>query len=109
MMYPTPIPSGVRSGVDAAPARPAIRRRGAAAVEFAFVAGIFFFMVLGIFEFGRAFMVMEMLTEAAREGARTAVIEGATGSQVQNAVANFLNGCMISGDTAQILVNDAPV
>ena len=42
MMYPTPIPSGVRSGVDAAPARPAIRRRGAAAVEFAFVAGIFF-------------------------------------------------------------------
>src|SRR2546422_1028142 len=47
----------------------ATRARGAATiVEFAVVAPIFFVLVLGLVEAGRAFMVNELLTEAARQG-----------------------------------------
>ena len=48
-------------------------RRGASTVEFAFVAPVFFVMVLGIFEIGRACMVTELLTEAARRACREGV------------------------------------
>ncbi len=47
-------------------------RRGATTVELAFVAPIFFVLVFGVVEFGRALMVKQSLTEAARAGARTA-------------------------------------
>ncbi|UKA48705.1 pilus assembly protein [Arthrobacter sp. FW305-123] len=60
---------------------PRIRRRsavnsqsGAVAVEFALVLPIFLVLVLGIFEFGRAFNIQISLSEAAREAARYAAI-----------------------------------
>lgn len=49
------------------------RRRGAAVVEAALVLPIFFMVVLGIVEFGRAFMISQMLQNSAREGCRKAV------------------------------------
>lgn len=61
-------------------------RRGAAVVEFAVVAPIFVALVLGMIEFGRALMVQQTLTNASREGARVAVLEGATASEVTTAV-----------------------
>lgn len=48
--------------------------RGGAMVEFALVAPILFLVMLGIFEFGRAWHVYHTITDAAREGARKAVI-----------------------------------
>jgi len=45
------------------------RRRGAAAVEMALVLPIFFTVVLGIIEFGRAMMVSQLMATSAREGA----------------------------------------
>ncbi len=62
------------------------KRRGAAVVEFAVVAPVFVALVLGMIEFGRALMVQQMLTNASREGARVAVLEGATASEVTAAV-----------------------
>lgn len=47
---------------------------GAVAVEFALVLPILLMLVLGIFEFGRAFNMQVSLSEAAREAARYAAI-----------------------------------
>ena len=54
------------------------KRRGAAAVEFAVVAPIFLLLVFGMIEYGRMVMVQQVLTNASREGARCAVLDGAT-------------------------------
>jgi Flp pilus assembly protein TadG len=50
------------------------REKGAVAVEFALVLPIFLVLVLGIFEFGRAFNIQVSLSEAARESARYAAV-----------------------------------
>jgi Flp pilus assembly protein TadG len=49
--------------------------RGAAMVEFAFVAVILFTLVFGIIDFGRAIFLYNNLTNAAREGARFAAVQ----------------------------------
>lgn len=46
-------------------------------MEFALVAPIFFFVLFGILEFGRSVYVTQMLANAAREGARYAIVHGA--------------------------------
>lgn len=66
-------------------------RRGAAMVEMALVMPLFFMVVLGIMEFGRAMMVSNLVTNAAREGARMAVIDGSSNSDVTNSIKTFLN------------------
>jgi Flp pilus assembly protein TadG len=48
--------------------------RGAAAVEFALVLPILILLLFGIIEFARAWNVRQTLTDAAREGARVAVV-----------------------------------
>lgn len=50
------------------------KEKGAVAVEFALVLPIFLMLVLGIFEFGRAFNIQVSLSEAARESARYAAV-----------------------------------
>lgn len=49
-------------------------QRGAAAVEFALVAGMFFVVFFGIIEFGRILFLMNTAAEATRLGARVAVV-----------------------------------
>jgi Flp pilus assembly protein TadG len=46
--------------------------------------------VVGIFEFGRAYQTWQVLTNAAREGARVAVLPGTTDSQVETRVNQYL-------------------
>ena len=75
------------------------RRRGAAATEFAIVLPIFFLLIVGILEFGRMIMVQQVLTNAAREGARLACIDGSTESGVQTAVSAFLANASVTGVT----------
>jgi Flp pilus assembly protein TadG len=48
--------------------------RGQSVVEFALVLPLLFVLVFGITEFGRAWMQMNLMTSAAREGARLAVV-----------------------------------
>jgi len=48
---------------------------GQALVEFALIVPIFLLLLLGIVEFARAWNVYEVLTDASREGARTAVVD----------------------------------
>ena len=68
--------------------RPA--RRGAAAVEFAFVAPVIFLFLFAAIEFGRVLMVADGLETAAREGCRRAIERGATQQDVENTVADRL-------------------
>jgi Flp pilus assembly protein TadG len=75
-------------------------RRGAALVEFAFVAPVFFVMVLGIFEFARAMMVQSLLTSASQQGARAGALNGAQNSDVTSAVNSYLSSAGVSGATA---------
>jgi Flp pilus assembly protein TadG len=49
-------------------------RRGQALVEFALVLPIMLLMVVGMLEFARAWNLHQVMTDAAREGARRAVL-----------------------------------
>ena len=53
------------------------RSRGQAMVEFALVAPMFFLVLFGIIEAGRFVFYYETLNNAAREGARYAIVNGA--------------------------------
>jgi Flp pilus assembly protein TadG len=72
-------------------------RRGAAAVEFAIVAPVFFLLVFGMIEFGRMVMVQQVITNASREGARIAVLDGTTGAEVLAAVDDYLSPANLTG------------
>ena len=78
------------------------QRRAAAVVEFAIVAPLFFLLVFGMIEYGRMVMVQQVITNASREGARRAVLDGATASEVQTEVDDFLSQSSISGATVTI-------
>ena len=71
----------------------AIKRNGAAAVEFAVVAPLLFAIVLGLVEFGRAIMVEQTLVSSAREACRVAVLAGTTKQDViDRATASLIAG-----------------
>ncbi len=78
------------------PWRKSTRRRGASVVEMAVISPILITLVFGIIEFGWAFMVRQMLTNAAREGARVSAIQpfpdGENDSEVRSSVTDALAG-----------------
>jgi len=78
------------------------QRRGAAAVEFALVATVFFMFVFAIFEIGRLVMLQQIMGEACRQGARRAILENATESGVVTLVQNRLAANSIPGATVTI-------
>jgi Flp pilus assembly protein TadG len=80
-------------------------RRAAAAVEFAVVAPVFFLLVFGMIEYGRMVMVYQILTNASREGARAAVLDGATTTNVTTSVNSYLSSALISGATVTVSPN----
>ena len=63
-------------------------------VETALVLPIFFMIVLGVIEFGRAMMVAQLLTNGAREGARLASMPNATNTDVEDAVLDFVESAV---------------
>jgi Flp pilus assembly protein TadG len=72
-------------------ARNSKNRRGATAVEFAFVAPIFFLLVLGMIDLGRMIMIQHAATNAAREGCRKAVLATTVNSaDIENIVRRSL-------------------
>ena len=60
--------------------------RGAALLEAAITLPMLLLVAVGIFEFGRAYQTWQVLTNAAREGSRVAVIFGTTKTQIEDAV-----------------------
>ena len=74
-------------------------------MEFAIVAPVFFLLVFGMIEFGRMVMVQQVITNASREGARIAVLDGTTTAEVTTAVNNYLQGGSINGATVTVNPN----
>jgi hypothetical protein len=64
---------------------PSDKRRGQALVEFALVIPIFLLLLVAIFDLGRAVFAYNTLTNAAREGARLAIVNQDEASIVQHA------------------------
>jgi Flp pilus assembly protein TadG len=71
--------------------------RGAAAVEFALITSILLMLLFGIFEYGRTFSEIEVLTSAAREGARVAAVRG-TPSEIEQRVREAASPYEVKGD-----------
>lgn len=78
------------------------KRRGAAAVEFALVATVFFMFVFAIFEIGRLVMLQQIMGEACRQGARRAILENASESAIVTQVEDRLEANSIPGATVTI-------
>ncbi len=88
----------------------AVPRRGAVAVELAVVAPVLLVLVIGSIEFGRAMMASNLLTTAAREGARVAALPNKDSNDVRDAVVNELSAAAIPVNRTsdiEILVNGA--
>src|SRR5262249_22147519 len=84
------------------------RRRGAAVAEFAAVAPILALFMMGMLELGRAVMVKESLTNAARKGCRTASLPGRASASVVADVSEVLeeNNIPSAKATVTVWVND---
>lgn len=74
-------------------------RRGASAVEMAMIAPLFVMLLLGQIETSRLGMVSQLLTTAAREGCRVAVVPGNEQTDVQTRINAVLSGSGISVGT----------
>ena len=77
--------------------------RGTAILEAAVTLPLILFVSVAIFEFGRAYQTWEVLINAAREGARVAVLPGTTSSDVQSRVATYMeSGQLANAATATV-------
>ena len=85
--------------------------RGAALVEAAVTIPILLLVAVGIFEFGRAYQTWQVLTNAAREGARYAVTPSSTRENTVAIVRDYMRGGGLSEwQTATVNVNpDVPM
>jgi Flp pilus assembly protein TadG len=86
--------------------QPRESRRGAAVVEFALIAPLFLSIIAGIIELGRAIEVVQLLTNASREGARVGSFDTTTqASTITTAVNAYLSKAGISGATTTVSPN----
>jgi Flp pilus assembly protein TadG len=76
--------------------------RGQAIVELALTLPLLLLVVLGIFDFGLMFQRYEVVTNAAREGARVAVLPDYTPAQAQIHAQNYLASGGITGATVSV-------
>lgn len=82
-------------------------RRGASVAEFAIVAPLLVLLGFGLIEFGRMVHVQQILTNAAREGARFVASESATSTTTAtSAVQSYLASAGVSGATIAFTPSD---
>lgn len=67
-------------------------QRGAALIETAITLPLVLLVSVAIFEFGRAYQTWQVITNAAREGARVSILVDQSDAQVTGAVRNYLTG-----------------
>jgi Flp pilus assembly protein TadG len=66
---------------------------------------VFFLFVFAMIEYGRMVMVQQVITNASREGARKAVLDGATTTSVTTTVNDYLAAGSITGATVTVAPN----
>lgn len=84
------------------------QRQGAAAVEFAVVAPVFFLLVFGMIEYGRMVMVQQIIVNSAREGCRAAVLDGSTTAGVKTQAITAMAAGNITITTTNVTVSPDP-
>jgi Flp pilus assembly protein TadG len=72
-------------------------QRGAALLETAITIPLVLLVTVSIFEFGRAYQTWQVLTNAAREGARVAVLSESTDANVTDTVRNYMQSGQLPG------------
>ena len=65
-------------------------------------------MIFGMVEYGRMVMVQQILTNASREGARLAVLDGANSGEIKDRVNDYLDSAGIAWDHANVAVTPDP-
>ena len=85
------------------------QEKGAALVETAFVLPIMLLVCVGILEFGRAYQTWQVVTNAAREGARVAILPEYPDDSVKARVRTYLkNGglpaAIVDGANTKVLI-----
>ena len=66
-------------------------QRGAALLETAITIPLILAVCVAVFEFGRAYQTWQVLTNAAREGARVAILAESTDAVVTQTVQDYLS------------------
>ena len=97
--------------------RAAKAERGAELIEFALVFPLLLLIVLGIVDFGFMFQRLEVVTNAAREGARLAVLPGYDDADIEKRVCDYVltggvpvtGNCSPTGDNPTVVVTDANI
>ncbi len=103
---------------DVAPAGRKNRRRGSTIVQVAIVLPVILLLLFGILEYSRYVMLLQIMTNAAREGCRYAVMHtdpvvinsttyGSATSNVDTIVSSMLGGQTLSSQTINIYASDA--
>jgi Flp pilus assembly protein TadG len=90
----------------------AIGERGAELIEFAFVLPVLLFVAFGIIDFGFLFKEYEVVTNAAREGARLKSLGDSTGystADVQSRVQSYIINGGLDGSLVNTAVNTANI
>jgi Flp pilus assembly protein TadG len=84
------------------------RERGSAMVETAICIPLLLVLMVGIFEVGRAYETWQVLTNAAREGARMAVLPSGSAADTTALVRQYMsNGQLTKSATASVVINEA--
>ncbi|OFW40818.1 MAG: hypothetical protein A3J29_00635 [Acidobacteria bacterium RIFCSPLOWO2_12_FULL_67_14b] len=84
--------------------------RGAAIIETALTLPIVLLVCVGIFEFGRAYQTWQVMTNAAREGARVAVLPNPVAGAIDARVREYLQlGGLNSDESIGVAVTPAEV
>lgn len=79
---------------------------GQSVAEFAIVLPVLLALVVGIFEFGRSWNAQQVITNAAREGARRAVIPSISQDSVRNTIANYLASANLDPALGAVTIDD---
>jgi Flp pilus assembly protein TadG len=77
-------------------------QKGQSLVEFALVLPVFVVMLFGIMEFGRLWEISNVLTSAAREGARVAAVSEPNVDRARTAAQTVLTAARITSATIAI-------
>jgi Flp pilus assembly protein TadG len=80
--------------------------RGQALVEAALITPVVLLIMVGIFEVSRAYQTFQVITNAAREGARAAVVAGGNKDTAKAVVKKYMaDGQLPKADAANVVVN----
>ena len=77
-------------------------------VEMAVVLPLFVTLVFGIIEFGQAFMVLQILSNAAREGGRAAIMNGSSNAEVTQIIQDALTVTKVDPNDVTITIIVTP-